>query len=1529
MTAFAVPSDNIGPRPSEQPQPPPSPTLPETFGAAFGLYNPSVAMWQHGRDQNARGSFAPVEGYNAWDDIKDKPEYLPHAAFFAGSRSSSETQALKDRIDQQKEDERIYAASGPIGTVAGFMAGTLDPTLLLPGRIAISALKEGRPFIRSALETSAGAVSQTATQDMILRAAQPDKPVAETVLSVASATILGAVLGPAAKYLSPSERARLVAGLDHERALNDAHVSGLPAAEQVTAPATSTEPVSLKLTSSEKTERGKKTRTWENYEFSVGDRKGEAQIRIDSDEPNVAYVEDVRTPEGANAVGPKSMRAVMQQFQEAHPEIDTFRARRISGARVGGRTLSEDEALATEYTDFAAPRREPAAASLREQARAAKGDVPEMERIQRQEVAQALPQTQATSRGFKLPLAGDKGAIEFDVDHDLVTITGAHLAEEERGKGIAFQGYKGIVDWALSTGRSVRSIGAPSADAARIYEGLGKAGYSVERAPDEAGRIGYQIKPPEAAQEAPAIARAAGAAAADVRSLESLTLAPAYGLTSKFAGFLGKTIAAMNRMSLASRKGYADLVELSLLTKGNIPRQVDMRTGEEIARGEPPRYQLQPGETAAHGGAPLESIAATQMKATTSQIRDELLNQWMDLAFGGAEQAPRFALSRSGLATVTEGRFGGLPADKPTFEEFGKMVSQAIRDNNVHDIPQVQKAAETVSRDVFDKWGARAEAAIVGFKRAEQAEGEGYFPHVWNTVKIAADRFNFVNQLTDRFMADQAAKLQAQGRIRAYRNSLDVNEQQIAKLTRRMEKKQADLEEDEALREEVSKINKFAYRRAEALREGEFINVGGVAVPVPGKNIQKARGGAPFETVARARINELADRASGVANEIAEIDEKLLAAHFQSVEMRGKIEDELGKWQGKSAAEAKSALKARAKYEAERDAAREAKEGGYGARAAREERKLGRVASADKAVDDAVDRILGKNYDRPREDIRDRVQETTNRILSSPDGRLPYDESAVPNFGTPSAALPSYRGSLAERALNVSNKFAAPWIEDNIERVVQNHLRTFVPDVLLSERFGDMEMSNVFRDINRDYEALSDAAKGNSKQQKAIEKDRQGAIRDLAATRDMFRGLYNYSADAVDQKMARLSANLRNANVPMNMANSLTSSLGDATGSIFRFGLMNTFRDSFFPYFRSLATDQKYNKEVARQAKAWGITDDYERATRHRSLSGVAEDFVPQSPVERFLAWSADKTQIASGLAAWTDWIKTRHATVVMAEIYRAGKAVERGSATEKQLTLLAASNIEPDMAIRIAKFYETSGNRSDGVLLPNTADWKGPGADQAKEAFVSALHREVNLAVVTPGLDRPLWMAKPMLALLGQYKSFVMAATTRIMIANLQRSDGQTLQGLIAAIGLGMLGYKINSLTGGQPTSDNPMDWVKEGMSRANIFGVMEEFNSMASKMTRGQADMYRVIGATKPLSRYQALSSVDMLLGPTVGKLRDLSRITGGVATGDLDAGDIKAARRFIFLQNAPYFRGLFNEVETGVNNAFGIPQQAPRRQ
>ena len=142
------------------------------------------------------------------------------------------------------------------------------------------------------------------------------------------------------------------------------------------------------------------------------------------------------------------------------------------------------------------------------------------------------------------------------------------------------------------------------------------------------------------------------------------------------------------------------------------------------------------------------------------------------------------------------------------------------------------------------------------------------------------------------------------------------------------------------------------------------------------------------------------------------------------------------------------------------------------------------------------------------------------------------------------------------------------------------------------------------------------------------------------------------------------------------------------------------------------------------------------------------------------------------------------------------------------------------------------------------------------------------------------------------------------------------------------MMSYKINSLFGGVPTSDRPQDWIKEGIARGGVLGWLEEGNSITSKLTRGGLDIHRVYGADKPLSRFVALGAFDQILGPTAGKIKDAIKATSAGASGEWTHGDTTALRRLPVGQNLFWLRGLFNQVEAGANNAFGIePKPAPR--
>jgi hypothetical protein len=638
-------------------------------------------------------------------------------------------------------------------------------------------------------------------------------------------------------------------------------------------------------------------------------------------------------------------------------------------------------------------------------------------------------------------------------------------------------------------------------------------------------------------------------------------------------------------------------------------------------------------------------------------------------------------------------------------------------------------------------------------------------------------------------------------------------------------------------------------------------------------------------------------------------------------DLRLKMEEDIGRYEGNTTVEAQARLKAREKAEAERTPEQRAKQA--------------RLTSADEAVDSAVRKIVDeRTYDKSDEELRSIAAETMKRILGTPDGRLPYDlANARPDVGwKPGSSSEPPRGGLAHRQLNVSNAEAKEWIENDLEKVMSVHLRTFVPDTMLVERFGDVRMSMPLKQISEDYTRLvreveqdkkiPDSKKGAMIKKLADEEDM--VITVVAGVRDRIRGVYGWSPEL--RNVARAARAAKQINNLTSMGMAAVGSLADMAGIVMLHGFKNVIRDGWGPYLSQILRNTNAGAEFKRQMRAMGIGVETVINARQHTMDDVMDGAAPQSRFERALTWGNDKFFIGNLLAPQTDAFKQIAAHVVMNEILRASEAVAKGTATKKQLTNLAASNISQEMATRIYGEYTRKGGgieKIDGVLLPNTGTWQD---QHLAEMFSAAVNREVDIAVVTPGQEKSFWMSHQTLSVLGQFKSFTQSSNERLILGNLQRRDTNVLQGVVFSVMLGMASYKLAGFISGRETSNDPATMIKEGMTRANTLGWAEEGNAIASKLTGGSVDVYRLIGADKPPSRFASRSAADMLLGPTWAKIESLSKIAGSAGTGNWDQYDTTATRRFIFLQNVLWLNRGFQAAEEGVNHMFGIPMKPP---
>ena len=957
--------------------------------------------------------------------------------------------------------------------------------------------------------------------------------------------------------------------------------------------------------------------------------------------------------------------------------------------------------------------------------------------------------------------------------------------------------------------------------------------------------------------------------------------------TNKVLMGFSPTLRVFSSDSLVAKRALGDLAETSL------------------------RFtQADSGITTARGGVPIDRLVKMQAhdgQLTAGQILRDQFVQYRELA---DSRAPIIA---AGIQDVR-----GQAPGKLSFDDFKTQVSGAMTAGDVHAIPEVQSAAQQIRQRVLEPVKKMAQRTMgpdgkpMLSEEMEPPKGDkSFFPRVWNKSKLAADYNGAKKTFADWLEGEQGIKAAAKERITAINGALQSHEMNIAKIEAKLQGRYDQFEALQDKSEEMTRLNKFAYQRAEKLRESQYRNDGGIRVDVPGKGLKNAQGGAVFETQIRNRSNTLADRVSGKSSEIGTLEDQLIRETESAKAMRTKIEKEIADWEGQTTQEAKSALKVRA--EAEKLREQKMAEGTY-------EGAGERLTGADSAVDRAVRKIMASDRDLSREELESRAAEIVNRINSTPDGRLPYDTASGGLSMPISNDAQQLRGSFNSRDFAIPTSLVKDFINTDTEHVIARHLRSAIPDIHLTDRFGDVEMQDVFRKLDDEYDAKLAKAK-SPKEQTRLDTEKKAMVRDLAATRDRIRGIYGFELAKSQPNAARIANAARNYNLITDLGTSVFNRMTDSINAVYRHGFMNVMGDGYLPFFKSMVGMGDGFATGARQSmKDLGVGIDSAIGHLSHQWGDVIDNHLPGSKFERALGWTADKSMLLNLHGPWTDGMKTVAGTVAAADFLRTAERIAGQTHTQADIQRMALAGIDQHMAVRIWEAYQDGGGQEfgKGTHVANTADWKDT---HARDVFASAIGRDADMAVLTPGAEKPLWMSGPVVSLLGQYKSFVAAAHEKVLISNLQQMDGRTLQGLAASLGMGMLSYRAYTLWSGAPTSDRPQDWIKEGISRSAIMGWFSELNSMQAKFTGGKTDVFQAIGADKPLSRRQSNGALSELLGPTYSKLEGMAGGLNDASHGTWNATDTHKLRQAIFLQNLFFVRRLFDHLEDGFNENLGV--------
>lgn len=527
-------------------------------------------------------------------------------------------------------------------------------------------------------------------------------------------------------------------------------------------------------------------------------------------------------------------------------------------------------------------------------------------------------------------------------------------------------------------------------------------------------------------------------------------------------------------------------------------------------------------------------------------------------------------------------------------------------------------------------------------------------------------------------------------------------------------------------------------------------------------------------------------------------------------------------------------------------------------------------------------------------EARGLANDITNNILGTPGGRIPTD------------VVPTASG-LKERVLLIPDEAIEEFLESDIDMIAAYHVRTMAPEIELTRRFGDTQMSAQFADVIDEFDRLIDGAKtGKAAQKLADEKDQ--TLIDLSSMRDLLLGLHRAGDPA--HWASRTTRAVRQINFLRLLGGMTVSAIPDLGRTVMVHGLRRNAKG-----LAQMATSWKRFKVSANEVKLAGTAWDMVMNTRAIQLADVGDLYKGGTRFERGLRAAQDTFGIPSLMAPWNAALKQWSGVITQTRML---EGIVNGTDTRK----LAQLGLGDDMIQKIKGQFQQFGDQTEDVWLAQTAAWTDR---EAAQAFQAALVKDVDNIIVTPGVaDRPLFMSTELGKVAFQFKSFAFAATNQVLVAGLQQRDAAFLNGLMLSVGLGGVVYGAKQTLAGREVDVRPTKVILEAVDRSGVTGYWMDLNNMIATASSGTVSIGRVAGIDDPMSRYATRNVQGIFLGPTAGAISDMSKVIrsfGVLGQEEFRESDLHAIRKLIPYQNLFYTRKLFDIAEENAADALNL--------
>jgi hypothetical protein len=614
-----------------------------------------------------------------------------------------------------------------------------------------------------------------------------------------------------------------------------------------------------------------------------------------------------------------------------------------------------------------------------------------------------------------------------------------------------------------------------------------------------------------------------------------------------------------------------------------------------------------------------------------------------------------------------------------------------------------------------------------------------------------------------------------------------------------------------------------------------------------------------FNVKTRNKLNAAADKVSGLKAEIDQLEIDLQGRVDREASLNFKIDEVIAALPSKIGNQIRGQLKTR--------------DG-----ATPKERK-----KAIKAILDA------KYGDFDDLEFQARAEEIKNRIISSPDATLEYSDKS--RLGDGFDPKPENRGKSAPfraRTFTIPDELIQDFLENDINLLAQRHLMNMAPDIEIKTQFGSLDLQDQFRAINDDYAILIKNAP-NEKARAKLEKSKARDLRDLKVMVDRMRNVHgNFDPSNMWHRVGKAS---RDLNYMRLMGGVVASSIPDLARIIMSNGLGKAFGNA-----DKFAYAMEKNKPLLGEIQSYGIAIDSLINGRGSLIADIQDVTRGGTKLERALSTGARKFSNINLMNQWTTAVKFVQAISMQSRL--ADDLVAGGIPKE-----LKRLGINDEQAKRIGLLIKEHGTKSEGNWLANRHLWDDPELEQL---WAGALRQETNRVIVTPGQEKPIVMSTQMGQTLFQFKSFIMSAQNRIMLAGLQKQDANLYQGLVTMIGLGMMTYIFKQWNAGREVNYDIENLIIEGIDRTGVLGVLMEANNTLEKVSGNNFGLRSLANVTTTSSRQAGRSVIESLVGPSFGTAGNLAKTLSGLTgEGEMTESDKKAFMRLLPGQNLFYLR------------------------